>query len=90
MHVKNVNLLLIDNSEQGRQRECIELPALEVRDVYAERVERFFRQVLLAQTDQRHLESIPVEAWNHPPEEPFDAVHPRSLPTEVIAHLQNV
>src|SRR4029453_9693172 len=58
-------------------------------DVDAQRVERLFREVLLAQADERDFESFAIEARDHPGKQPLPAVHPRSFPPEVIADLQN-
>ena len=88
--VQDVDLLAIDHLQQRRQRRRIELRLVQIRDVDADRLERFLRQVLLPQADERHVVALRVEARNHPGEEPLDAVHPRSFPAEVIADLQDV
>ena len=66
------------------------LDRCEVGDVDAERFERVFGQILLAQADQRDVEPRRVEARNHPREQPLDAVHARSFPAEVIADVDDV
>ncbi len=90
MKVQDVDPLAIDDLQQRRQRQRIELAALEVGDVDAQLLERFLGEVFLAQADERDAEPLAVEARNHPAEQPLDAVHPRSLPAEVIADLQDV
>jgi hypothetical protein len=89
VEMKHVGLLAVDDRQERRQRHRIELRSLEIRDVDAERFERFLREVPFPQADQRHGKACRVEARNHPAEEPLDAVHPRALPTEVIADLQD-
>jgi hypothetical protein len=76
VEVQDVDLLPLDHFQQRRQRRGIELRFVQVRDVDAERLERLFRQILLAQADERHVVARPVEARDHPREEPLDAVHP--------------
>ena len=90
MQVQDVDLLAIDDAQQVAQRQRIEFRSLQVGDVDALRLERLFREVLLAQTDERDAETVGVEARNHPAEQALDAVHPRSFPAEVIADLQHV
>ena len=75
--------------KQRGQRRRIELRLVQIGDVDAERVERFFGEILLAQADERHVESCGIEARNHPREQPLHAVHARPFPSEVIADLQN-
>ena len=90
VHVQDVDPLRVDETQHGGKRERVELAALEIGDVDAERVERFFRQVLLAKADERDVEPVAIEARDHPAEQPLDAVHPRPLPSEVVADLQHV
>jgi predicted nucleic acid-binding Zn ribbon protein len=86
--VQDIDLLAIDDLEQGRQRGRIELGLVEVADVNAKRIERLFRQVPLPQADKRHLEALRIEARDHPRKEALDAVHARSLPAKVVANLE--
>src|SRR5262249_41546146 len=90
MKMPGVDLLFVDDAEQRRQREWVELGALQVPDVDPKGVEGFLREVLLAQADERDLKPLPIEAGDHPAEQPLDAVHARPLPPEVIANLQDI
>ena len=90
MQVQDVDLLAIDHLEQCGQRRGIELGLVQVGDVDAERLERFLRQVLLPQADERDVEARLVEARDHPREQPLHPVHARPFPAEVIADLQDV
>jgi hypothetical protein len=90
VQVQDVDLLAVDDAQEVAQRHRIELRPLQVGDVDPLRLERLFRQIFLAQTDERDAETVGVEARNHPAEQALDAVHPRSFPAEVIADLQHV
>src|SRR5262249_51900030 len=90
VQVQDVDLALVHDPKQGGECERIELRSIQIRDVDTERVERFLGEVLLTEADERNPEAIAIEARNHPAEEPFDSVHPRPLPPEVVAHLQDV
>jgi len=68
MQVQDVDALLVNEAKHGRQREGIELAALQIGDVDTEAVEGFFRKILFAEAEQRHVEPIAVEARNHPTE----------------------
>ena len=57
VEVQDVDLLPIDDPQQRRERQRVELRPLQVGDVDAEGVERFLRQVLLAQADERDVEA---------------------------------
>ena len=90
MQVQDIDLLLVDDPQHRGQGERIELPAFEIGDVDPEGVQGFFREILLPQADQGHVEARPVEAGDHPAEQSFDAVHARPFPPEVVADLQDV
>ena len=89
VEMEDVDLLAVDDLQERGQRRGIELRLVQIRDVDAERVERFLRQILLAQADERDVEARGIEARNHPGEQALDAVHARPFPSEVIADLQN-
>jgi hypothetical protein len=90
VQVQDVDLLAIDDLEERGQRRGIELGSVQILDIDPERVERLFGEISLAQADERDVEAGPVEAWDHPREQAFDAVHARPFPPQVIAHLEDV
>ncbi len=89
VEVKDVDLFLVDDLQQCRERRRIELAFVQIRDVDAEGVERFLRQVLLAQADERDVEAGGIEPGNHPGEQTLHAVHARAFPAEMIADLEH-
>ena len=46
--------------------------------------------VMTAETDERDVETIAIEARDHPAEKPLDPVHPGTFPAKVVAHLQDI
>ncbi len=76
VQVEDVNALPLDDTQQGRQCEGIELRSTEIGDVNAQRLQRFLRQVPLAKADEGDREALPVEPRDHPAEQALDAVHP--------------
>ena len=88
VQMQHVDFLAIDDFQQGRQRRRIELRFVQIADVDAKRVERFLRQIFLAQADERDVEAGGVEARDYPREQPLHAVHTRALPAEMIADLE--
>ncbi len=90
VHVDDVGLLVAQHAEQRRERSRIELVPAHVGDVDAKLLERLLRQILPAQADERHVVARAIEARNHPREQPLDAVHPRSLPAEMVADVDHV
>src|SRR6266545_496687 len=88
--MQDVDLLPIDHVQERGKRRRVEPGLVQVRDVDAERLQRFFRQILLAQAHEGHVIALGIEPGNHPREQPLDPVHPRPFPPEVIADLQHV
>ena len=87
MEMEHIDLLPVDDFQQRRQRRRIELRFVQIGDVDAERVERFFGQVLLSEAHERHVKTRRIEARNHPCKQALDAVHARPFPAEMIADL---
>ena len=71
VQMQDVDLLAVDDLQQRGQRQRIELRLVQVRDVDAERFERFLREILLPQADERDIEALAVETRNHPAKSRF-------------------
>ena len=90
MQMQDIDPLFVDHAHERRQRQRIEPRSLQIPDVDAERLERFFGEIFLSQAQQGDVKTVGVESREHPTEETFDAVHPRSFPPKVIADLEHV
>ena len=90
VQVEHIDSLAINDAQQRAERQRIEFRALQIGEIDALPLERFFRQILLAQADERDGEPAAIEPRNHPGEQTFDAVHSRAFPAEVVAHLEHV
>src|SRR5204863_6032852 len=60
VQVQDVDLPLVDDPQERRQRQGIELRSIEIGDVDTKRVERFLGEILLAEADQRYLEAVAI------------------------------
>jgi len=88
--VEDVDLLLIDDAQESRERERVEFRPLHVGNIDAQRLERLLREILFAQAYEGYVELLAIEAGDHPAEQPFDPVHTGAFPAEVVADLENV
>ena len=76
--------------QQVPERPRVEFRSVQICNLDAKTVECLFGEILPAEADQRHAEAIPIEAGDHPAKQALYAVHPRALPAQMVADLENV
>ena len=69
VHVQDVRLAPVELGQQRGEGPGVELRAREIRDVYAVGLQAFLRRIGCTQADEAHVESLGVEARDHPREQ---------------------